>query len=378
MRQMAEGVALRLAALVGDRLIAPGEGNRLEREERNLLRIIQRELNDASHLLVVHAVDDGRHRHDLHSGAVQVFNRAQLYVKQIADRAMRVCGVADAVKLQIGVAQTGLRRLLAELRRLGKLDSVGRRLHRVVAHLAGVGHGLQKMRRQRWLATAENCTLICRRGLMVMALSSIVLMSSQPSSWTKPTWLASMKQGSHIMLQRFVRSMVSTEPRPYFTVERAVIVQPLVVVRAHVAPRETLFQMAEELRVHGHHVFKVTVLRAVLHHQNLAVALDDLSLDLAHFFVQQNLVGQLAVHNLLANLRHALGAQRVSRARPTERRLGLLIALQQRLVCPLRGDRRPLVDAVQLLKNHPRTLCHVGEGLLDILDRLMHEPLSPG
>src|SRR5579862_6796360 len=28
-----------------------------------------------------------------------------------------------------------------------------------------------------------------------------------------------MKQGSHIMLQRLVRSMVSTEPRPYFTVD---------------------------------------------------------------------------------------------------------------------------------------------------------------
>src|SRR6202050_1755206 len=65
----------------------------------------------------------------------------------------------------------------------------------------------------------ENCTLICRRGLMVMALSSMVLISSHVSSWTKPTWFASMKQGSHIMLQRLVRSMVSTEPRPYFTVE---------------------------------------------------------------------------------------------------------------------------------------------------------------
>ena len=39
-------------------------------------------------------------------------------------------------------------------------------------------------------------------------------MSSQESSCTKPTWLASMKQGSHIMLQRLVKSTVSTEPRP--------------------------------------------------------------------------------------------------------------------------------------------------------------------
>ncbi len=44
-------------------------------------------------------------------------------------------------------------------------------------------------------------------------------MSSHDSSWTKPTWFASMKQGSHIMLQRLVRSTVRTEPRPCFTVE---------------------------------------------------------------------------------------------------------------------------------------------------------------
>jgi len=43
-------------------------------------------------------------------------------------------------------------------------------------------------------------------------------MSSHVSSWTNPTWFASMKHGSHIMLQRLVRSIVSTEPRPYLIV----------------------------------------------------------------------------------------------------------------------------------------------------------------
>src|ERR1035441_1016821 len=33
-----------------------------------------------------------------------------------------------------------------------------------------------------------------------MALSSMVLISSHVSSWTNPTWLASMKQGSAIMI----------------------------------------------------------------------------------------------------------------------------------------------------------------------------------
>ena len=65
----------------------------------------------------------------------------------------------------------------------------------------------------------ENCTLICRRGWMVSESSRIFVISSHSSSWTKPTWLASMKHGSHIMLQRFVRSTVSTLPRPYFTLE---------------------------------------------------------------------------------------------------------------------------------------------------------------
>ena len=43
-------------------------------------------------------------------------------------------------------------------------------------------------------------------------------MSSQSSSWTNPTWFASMKHGSHIMLHRLVRSIVSTDPRPYLMV----------------------------------------------------------------------------------------------------------------------------------------------------------------
>src|SRR5712692_7237875 len=64
----------------------------------------------------------------------------------------------------------------------------------------------------------ENCTESWRRGLIFTALSSTSLISSQLSSWTYPTWLASMKQGSHIMLHRLVRSTVRTEPRPYRTV----------------------------------------------------------------------------------------------------------------------------------------------------------------
>ncbi len=73
-----------------------------------------------------------------------------------------------------------------------------------------------------------------------------------------------------------------------------------IVVRANVAAGEALFEVLEEGRVDRHHVFKVAVLGAVLHHQDLAVALDDLGLDFAHLLVEQNFKGQLAVQNLLA------------------------------------------------------------------------------
>ena len=78
---------------------------------------------------------------------------------------------------------------------------------------------------------------------MLMALSSTVLMSSQVSSWTKPTWLASMKHGSHIMLQRLVRSTVSTDAAAVLDGAAAVVVERRVVVRADVAAGEHLLEM---------------------------------------------------------------------------------------------------------------------------------------
>ena len=217
-REVREGVALRLAALVGDVFVAAGEADRLEGEEVDLLRVVERELDDAANLLVVDAVDDGGDGDDVDAGLVQVVDGLELHVERVADLAVRVGGVADAVELQVGVAETGFSGGLGELLGLGELDAVGRGLHGVVTDLAGVGDGVEEVGGERGLAAGELDAHLTR-GLMVTALSSMVLISSQVSSWTKPTWLASMKQGSHIMLQRLVRSMVRTEPRPWVTVE---------------------------------------------------------------------------------------------------------------------------------------------------------------
>jgi len=144
--------------------------------------------------------------------AYRFLDGPQLHVEQVADFAVLVGGVADAVELQVGVAQAGLGGFAAELGALGELDAVGGRLHRGVAHFARVADGVQEVGRERRLAARELHRHLALRldGDGVVQQRANIF---QLSSWTKPTWLASMKQGSHIMLQRLVRSMVSTEPR---------------------------------------------------------------------------------------------------------------------------------------------------------------------
>ena len=145
---------------------------------------------------------------------------------------------------------------------------------------------------------------------------------------------------------------------------------------ANVAAGEDLFQMLEKRSVHGHHVFKVTVDRAVLHHQDLAVALDNLRLDLASLLVHQDFDRQLAVNDLLTNFRDALRAERIGGARPAQWRLRLLVRLQQGLVRPLRRKRRIGIDAVELVEYDPCALGGNGNRFLNVLNRFVHLRLS--
>ncbi len=149
--EVRQRVALRGAALVRHLLVAAGERHGLEREERDLLRVVDGELDDAAHLLVVDAVHQRHDEDDVHAGAMEVLDGAQLDVEQVADVAVRVGRIADAVELQVDVSQAGLGRLAAELGALGELDAIGRRLHAVVAHLLRVRDGLQEVGRERRL-----------------------------------------------------------------------------------------------------------------------------------------------------------------------------------------------------------------------------------
>ncbi len=69
-RQVRQRVALRGAALVRHFLVAARERHRLERQELDLLGVVERELDDPADLLVVDAVDDRDDGDDVDAGAV--------------------------------------------------------------------------------------------------------------------------------------------------------------------------------------------------------------------------------------------------------------------------------------------------------------------
>ena len=373
-RHVRERVALGHAALVGDFFVAAGEADRLEAEEADLLGIVERELDDAAHLLVVDAVDDGGDGHDLNAGFVQVVDGLQLYVEQVADLAVRVGSVADAVELEIDVAESGFGSGAAEFLALGEFNAVRCGLHGVVANLARVGDRVKEVGRQRGLAAAElhahlplglDGDGVVEHGLDLVPgelVDEANLVGVHEAGIAHHVAAVGEVDGEH-------RAAAVGHGRC------AVVVQLLVAlaVGADVAAGEALFKMLEEGRIDRHHVFKVAVLGAVLHHQDLAVALDDLGLDFAHLLVEQDFVGQLAVENLLANLGDALGTERVRGARPAERRLFLLPALLQRLVAPLGREGGVGADAVQALEDNPGSLGRVNGGLLGVLYRFGHD-----
>ena len=337
-RQVRQRVALRRAALRRHLLVAAGERHRLEREEVDLARVVERELDDAADLLVVDAVDDRHDRDDIDAGGPEVLDRAQLDVEQVADQAVRVGGVADAVELQVRVAEARFGGRLGELRALGELDAVGRRLHRVVADLLRVAHRVEEVRRHRRLAPRElHRHLAARLDRDGVVEHRLDVFPGQLVDEPDLVRVHEARVAHHVAAV----GQVDREHRAAAVLDRAaaVVVELLVVVEPDVAAGERLLEVLEEGGVDRHHVLEVAVDRAVLDHQDLAVALDDLGLDLPDLLAEQDLVVALAVEDLLARFAHAVRAERIGLARPAERRLDLLPGLQDGLIGPLRHER---------------------------------------
>ena len=195
-------------------------------------------------------------------------------------------------------------------------------------------------------------------------------MSSQLSSCTNPTWLASMKHGSHIMLQRFVRSMVSTDPRPW-----VMVLVPWSCSFSSLCARMSRPGKTSSRCLKNAGSMDIRSSKCPWIGQSLTIRiLPSRSMMLAlispTFSLRRISTGILPSRILLPDLGDALRAQRIGLARPAEWRLLFFLALQQRLVGPFRGERRIRVDRVQLVINKPRGIgCHRNH-FLHVLDRL--------
>ena len=247
---------------------------------------------------------------------MEVLHGLQLHVEQVADAAMGVGGVADAVELEIGVAQAGLGGLLAELEAPRELDAVCGGLYAVVPNLAGVTNRIQEVGRDGRLAAGE------LHGHLAFGLDGdgvveqgLDLLPAQLVDEVHLVGVHKTRVAHHVAAV----GEVDGEHRSAAVGDGAgaVVVQPGVVVRAHIAAGEHGLDVPVEGRIDRHRVFEVAVDEAVLDHQDPAIALDDLGLDLAHLFVEEVAVVFPAVQDLPANCRHALRAERIGFARPT-------------------------------------------------------------
>ena len=101
----------------------------------------------------------------------------------------------------------------------------------------------------------ENCTDICRRGLMCMALSRISL-NVVPGKLVHKAHLVGVHEAGiahHVAAVGQVHGEHGAAP--VFDGTGTVVVKTFVVVGANVAAREVLLDPLQEIRVHGHHVF---------------------------------------------------------------------------------------------------------------------------
>ncbi len=324
--EMRQGVALAETALRSDVFIAACKRNRLEADERDFLGIFHRELDDGADLVVVHIVDDGNDENDFDARFVHVLNSAELHVKEVADLAVAVGVVADAVELQVGVAHTGFEGFFAEFLALGELDAIGGGLDTVVADLAGVGDGVKEERAHGGLTAGELHGHLAAR----LDLERVVqdFLHFFPAEFVDVADLVGVHE-ARIAHHVATVGEIDGENGAAAVADgrRAVLVEVFVVVRGNVAAGELLFDPVEELGIDGHHVFIVAMDGAILDHPNLIVALDDLRLDFADFFVHQIAPVFLAGNDRFTRLFDACRAERIGLPREAKRGLGLFPGL---------------------------------------------------
>src|SRR5216684_1317132 len=153
MSKMRKRVSLLQTSFWRNRFVTARKRDRLERQKRDLLWIIQSEPDNGSHLIIVDAVYECRDQNNLNPRLVKIINRPELNIEEIAHLAMAIRVVPNTVELKIHITQTGFRRLTTKLFALRELDPIRGSLDRVIPNFPRVFDRFDEVRRNRWFAS---------------------------------------------------------------------------------------------------------------------------------------------------------------------------------------------------------------------------------
>ena len=297
--------------------------------------------------------------------------------KRFGDVPMLVGGVPHAVELQVDVTQPGPGRLAAEFGILGELDAVRGRLYALEAQLRRVRDGPQEVLRERRLAAAELDRHLAVRLLLGRAVQDgLDLVPLELVDETDLVRVGEARVAHHVAAVR----QIDVQDRAAAVAQRAVpvVVHAVGVVDGNVRAGAERLHPPEERRIRREHLFVVPVLRAVLHHQDLAVALDDPRRDLAGVVLDEEVGRGPVVGDQLARLARARGAQRRRLSRHAEGRTELLLRLEQRVVGPCGSEGAVRGNPIERLNEVPEPVRHPGKALLYELGRCVHGSLPRG
>ena len=203
---------------------------------------------------------------------------------------MRVRLVAGAVELKVGHAQTRLFGLLRKAGLLRKSQAVRRALHRKVTDLTGIANRIEEVGRQRRLTAGKlDAHLTTRFDVDGVIQDSLDLIPGQLMDEADLVRIHEARITHHVaavgQIDRHDRAASVLHRRGTMRTERRFD-------RREIATGKQVLDPLHELRINRHHIGTDTMLVAGLFHQDLAVPLDDVRLDLAGATIHQ--IGQFA------------------------------------------------------------------------------------
>ena len=371
---MGERIALAESPFIGDLFIPARKRYRLKGNKGDFLGIIHGELDNRPHLIVVHAIEQRCHQHDVDAGIVQIVYGSELDIKQIGDLAMAVRVVAYSVKLKIYIAQPGFIRPLCQGLVLRKLDAVGRSLDAVESDLPGIGNCINEVRGDRGFAARKLHGHLAARLYRHGPIENFFHFF--PVQLANKTDLVGVREAGithHVAAIREVHGQNRTASILHGA--RPVIMQRIVVVSLDIAARIEIFDALLKFAVQRQNVFEFTVDGTFLHHPYLSVPFENGCLDLPDPLLYHGPVIYFILENLLARFYHALWTKRIGGAGKAQRRLGFLTGFQQRFIRPFGNERRMLTPGKKADDIECHSCCN-SEDFLQIFYRPMHFHLS--